>query len=102
MFHRERVKSESAIKIALNSTMQTVISFSNIQEIDIWKSYVASNSSSENWTRKQRQSGWGFLNLNLFECVIVTRCKRFSCHSKLRKSNIEESVVDQKVVAAYI
>jgi hypothetical protein len=102
MFHRERVKSESAIKIALNSTMQTDILFSNIQEIDIWKSYVASNSSSENWTRKQRQNGWGFLNLNLFECVIVTRCKRFSCHSKLRKSNIEESVVDQKVVAVYI
>ena len=102
MFHRERVKSESAIKIALNSTMQIVISFSNIQEIDTWKSYVASNSSSENWTRKQRQSGWGFLNLNLFECVIVTRCKQFSCHSKLRKSNIEESVVDQKVVAVYI
>ena len=102
MFHRERVKSESAIKIALNTTMQTVILFSNIQEIDIWKSYVASNSSSENWTRKQRQNGWGFLNLNLFEYVIVTRCKRFSCHSKLRKSNIEESVVDQKVVAVYI
>ena len=49
--------------------------------------------------RKQRQSGWFFLNLNIFECVSVTRCKRFSCHSKLRKSNIEESVVDQKVVA---
>jgi hypothetical protein len=47
--------------------------------------------------RKQRQSGWGFLNLNIFECVSVTRCKRFSRHSKLSKTNILESIVDQKV-----
>jgi hypothetical protein len=63
------------------------------------KSYVASASSSENQMRKQRQSGWGFLNLNLFECVSVTRCKRFSRHSKLSETNIVESIVDQKVVA---
>jgi hypothetical protein len=47
--------------------------------------------------RKQRQSGWGFLNLNIFECVSVTRCKRFSRHSKLSETNIVESIVDQKV-----
>jgi len=49
--------------------------------------------------RKQRQSGWVFLNLNIFECVSVTRCKRFSRHSKLSETNIQESIVDQKVVA---
>jgi len=63
------------------------------------KSYVASASSSENQMRKQRQSGWFFLNLNKFEWVSVTRCKRFSRHSKLSKTNIEESIVNQKVVA---
>ncbi len=46
---------------------------------------------------KQRQSGWGFLNLNIFECVSVTRCKRFSRHSKFSETNILESIVDQKV-----
>ena len=49
--------------------------------------------------RKQRQSGLFFLNLNIFESVSVTRCKQFSRHSKLSKTNIEESIVDQKVVA---
>ena len=77
--------------------MPTVILFLNKREIDISKSSVASASSSENRMRKQRQSGWGFLNLNIFECVSVTRCKRFSRHSKLSKTNMVESIVDQKV-----
>jgi hypothetical protein len=41
----------------------------------------------------------GFLNLIIFECVSMTRCKRFSRHSKLSETNIVESIVDQKVVA---
>ena len=52
--------------------LPTVILFLNLQEIDIWKSYVTSASSSENQMSKQRQSGWFFLNLNIFECVSVT------------------------------
>ncbi len=79
--------------------MPTVILFLNKQEIDICKSSVASASSSENRMRKQRQSGWGFFNLNIFECVSVTRCKRFSRHSKLSETNMVESIVDQKVAA---
>jgi hypothetical protein len=72
--------------------VSTIILFLNKQEIDICKSSVASASSSENRMRKQRQ-------LNIFECVSVTRCKQFSRHSKLSKTNMVESIVDQKVVA---
>ena len=81
-------KFSSSVFYLNNWELPTVILFLNKQEIDIWKSYVASASLSENQMRKQRQSGWFFLNLNIFECVSVTRCKRFSRHSKLSKTNI--------------
>jgi len=101
---RQEIKGgtfRSSVKKQLlnNWEVPTVILFLNKQEIDICESSVASASSSENWMRKQRQSWWGFLNLNIFECVSVTRCQRFSCHSKLSETNMVESIADQKAVA---
>ncbi len=65
-------KFSSSVFYLNNWELPTVILFSNKQEIDIWKSYVTSASSSENQMWKQRQSGWFFLNLNIFQCVSVT------------------------------
>ena len=47
----------------------------------------------------ENKKGGGFFSLNQLECVSVTRCKQISCYSKLRETNIEESIVEQKVIA---
>jgi hypothetical protein len=68
----QEIEFRSSVFYLNNWELPTVILFLNLQEIDIWKSYVTLASSSENQMWKQRQSGWFFLNLNIFQCVSVT------------------------------
>ena len=56
-----------------NWELPTVILFLNKQEIDIWKSFVASASSLENQMRKQRQSWVVFLK---FEYIWMGKCDK--------------------------